>query len=108
MAAQPRHRQGRGVFFIARSTQNLLCRLGGLQTPSGEAKFALGDNRAIDRRNSLHEREIMSKFQGLHMDEPVKFAVEKRKLFVIDKVCWGQEHEMKVVKKVLRQPQQQP
>jgi hypothetical protein len=33
---------------------------------------------------------------------PVKFAVEKRKLFVIDED--GKEHEMEIVKKVLRQP----
>jgi hypothetical protein len=35
----------------------------------------------------------------------VKFAVEKRKLFVIDED--GKEHEMEIVKKVLKQPSEQ-
>jgi len=33
---------------------------------------------------------------------PVRYAVEKRKLYVIDDD--GKEHEMEVVKRILRQP----
>src|SRR5713101_1789128 len=43
-----------------------------------------------------------SKPANLTVNGPVKFAVEKRKLFVIDED--GKEHEMEIVKKVLRQP----
>jgi hypothetical protein len=38
----------------------------------------------------------------LTVNAPVKYAVEKRKLFVVDED--GKEHEMEIVKKVLRQP----
>ena len=43
-----------------------------------------------------------SKPANLTVNGPVKFAVEKRKLFAIDED--GKEHEMEIVKKVLRQP----
>ena len=43
-----------------------------------------------------------SKPANLTVNGPVKFAVEKRKLFVIDED--GKEHEMEIVKKVLREP----
>jgi uncharacterized protein YaiE (UPF0345 family) len=39
---------------------------------------------------------------NLTVNGPVKFAVEKRKLFVIDDD--GKEHEMEIEKKILRQP----
>lgn len=42
-----------------------------------------------------------SKPANLTVNGPVKFAVEKRKLFVIDED--GKEHEMEIVKKVLKQ-----
>ena len=38
------------------------------------------------------------------MNGPVKYAVEKRKLFVMDED--GKEHEMEIVKKTLRLPDQ--
>ena len=47
-----------------------------------------------------------SKPANLTVNGPVKFAVEKRKLFVIDED--GKEHEMEIVKKVLRQPPEAP
>lgn len=47
-----------------------------------------------------------SKPANLTVNGPVKFAVEKRKLFVIDED--GKEHEMEIVKKVLREPAQAP
>lgn len=47
-----------------------------------------------------------SKAANLTVNGPVKFAVEKRKLFVIDED--GKEHEMEIVKKVLRQPAEAP
>ena len=47
-----------------------------------------------------------SKPANLTVNGPVKFAVEKRKLFVIDED--GKEHEMEIVKKVLRQPAEAP
>ncbi len=43
-----------------------------------------------------------SKPANLTVNGPVKFAVEKRKLFVIDED--SKEHEMEVVKKILRLP----
>lgn len=47
-----------------------------------------------------------SKPANLTVNGPVKFAVEQRKLFVIDED--GKEHEMEIVKKVLRQPAEAP
>lgn len=47
-----------------------------------------------------------SKAANLSVNGPAKFAVEKRKLFVIDED--GKEHEMEIVKKVLRQPAEAP
>ena len=47
-----------------------------------------------------------SKAANLTVNGPVKFAVEKRKLFVIDDD--GKEHEMEIVKKVLRLPAEPP
>jgi len=47
-----------------------------------------------------------SKPANLTVNGPVKFAVEKRKLFVIDEE--GKEHEMEIVNKVLRQPAEAP
>lgn len=43
-----------------------------------------------------------SKPANLTVNAPVKFAVEKRKLFVIDDD--GKEHEMEIIKRVLKQP----
>jgi hypothetical protein len=48
-----------------------------------------------------HLQELSSKPANLTVNQPVKFAVEKWKLFVIDDK--GKEHEMKIVKKVVRQ-----
>jgi hypothetical protein len=47
-----------------------------------------------------------SKPANLTVNGPVKFAVEKRKLFVIDED--GKEHEMAIVKRILRLPDEQP
>ena len=47
-----------------------------------------------------------SKPANLTVNGPVKFAIERRKLFVIDED--GKEHEMEIVKKVLRQPAEPP
>src|ERR1035437_10880253 len=46
-----------------------------------------------------------SKPANLTVNGPVKFAIEKRKLFVIDED--GKEHEMEIVKKVLKLPSDQ-
>jgi hypothetical protein len=43
-----------------------------------------------------------SKPANLAVNAPVKFAVEKRNLFVIDGD--GKEHEITIVKKILRHP----
>jgi hypothetical protein len=45
-----------------------------------------------------------SKAANLTVNGPVKFTVEKRNLFVIDED--GKEHEMKILKKILRQIEQ--
>ena len=45
-----------------------------------------------------------SKPANLTVNGPVKFAVEKRKLFVVDEA--GKEHEMEIIKRVLRLPEQ--
>jgi hypothetical protein len=45
-----------------------------------------------------------SKPANLTVNGPVKFAVEKRKLFVIDED--GKEHEMEIIKRFLRVPEQ--
>lgn len=47
-----------------------------------------------------------SKPANLTVNGPVKFAVEKRKLFVIDED--GKQHEMEIVKRILRLPAEQP
>ena len=47
-----------------------------------------------------------SKPANLTVNGTVKFAVEKRRLFVIDDD--GKEHEMEIVKQILRQPTEQP
>jgi hypothetical protein len=47
-------------------------------------------------------RWIWSKAADLTVNGPVKYAVEKQKLFVLDED--GKEQEMKIVKKILRQP----
>lgn len=44
-----------------------------------------------------------SKPANLTVNGPVKYAVEKRKLYVVDDD--GKEHEMEVVKRILKQPQ---
>ena len=41
-----------------------------------------------------------SKAANVTVNGPVKYAVEKRKLFVMDEV--GKEHEMEIIKKTLR------
>jgi len=46
-----------------------------------------------------------SKPANLTVNGPVKFSVEKRKVFVVDED--GKEYEMEVVKKVLKQPNAQ-
>jgi hypothetical protein len=47
-----------------------------------------------------------SKPANLTVNGPVRFAVEKRKLFVIDED--GKEHEMAIVKRILRLPVENP
>jgi hypothetical protein len=51
-------------------------------------------------------RWVWSKPANVTVNGPVKFAVEKRKLFVIDED--GKEHEMEIIKKVLREKSNQP
>jgi hypothetical protein len=58
------------------------------------------DTYAYFAQERLHWR--WSKPANLTVNGPVKYAVEKRKLFVVDDD--GKEHEMEIVKKVLRQP----
>jgi hypothetical protein len=53
-----------------------------------------------------HLQEMSSKPANLTVNEPVKCAVDKRKLFVIDQD--GKEHEMEIVKKVLRHAPHRP
>jgi|ERR1035437_4125416 hypothetical protein len=47
-----------------------------------------------------------SKAANLTVNAPVKFAVEKRKLFLIDED--GKEHQMEIIKRILRLPVEQP
>jgi len=44
-----------------------------------------------------------SKPANLTVNGPVKYAIEKRRLYVIDED--GKEHEMEIVKRILRQPE---
>ena len=62
-----------------------------------------GDTYAYLAQERLRWR--WSKAANLTVNGPVKYAVEKRKLFVIDED--GKEHEMEIVKKILRQPAEQ-
>ena len=67
--------------------------------------FAIeGDTRVYMAQERL--RWKWSKPANLTVNAPVKFAVEKRKLFVIDDD--GKEHEMEILKQVLKQPQPAP
>ena len=59
-----------------------------------------GDTHAYLAQERLRWR--WSKPANLTVNGPVKFAVEKRKLFVIDED--GKEHEMGIIKKSLRLP----
>jgi hypothetical protein len=62
--------------------------------------FAIeGDTRVYMAQERL--RWKWSKPANLTVNAPVKFAVEKRKLFVIDDD--GKEHEMEILKQVLKQ-----
>ena len=63
-----------------------------------------GDTHAYLAQERL--RWKWSKPANLTVNGPVKFAAENRKLFVIDED--GKEHEMEIVKKVLRQPPEAP
>jgi hypothetical protein len=58
-----------------------------------------GDTHAYLAEERLRWR--WSKPANVTVNAPVKFTVEKHKLFVIDED--GKEHEMEIVKKVLRQ-----
>jgi hypothetical protein len=69
-----------------------------------ETFFIEGDTHAYLVQERLRWR--WSKPANLTVNGPVKFAVDKRKLFVIDED--GKEHEMEIVKKVLRQPPEAP
>ena len=63
--------------------------------------FAIeGDTRVYMAQERL--RWKWSKPANLTVNASVKFAVEKRKLFVIDDD--GKEHEMEILKQVLKQP----
>jgi hypothetical protein len=59
-----------------------------------------GDTYAYVAQERL--RWKWSKPANLTVNGPVEYAVEKQKLFVIDDD--GKEHEMEIVKKILRQP----
>ena len=50
-----------------------------------------------------HLRWRWSKAANVTVNGPVKYAVEKRKLYVVDED--GKEHEMDIVKKTLRLPE---
>lgn len=65
-----------------------------------ETFFIEGDTYAYLAQERLKWR--WSKPANLTVNGPVKYAVEKRKLFVMDED--GKEHEMEIVKKILRQP----
>lgn len=64
-----------------------------------ETFFIEGDTYAYLAQERLHWK--WSKPANLTINGPVKYAVEKRKLFVIDED--GKEHEMEIEKKILRQ-----
>jgi hypothetical protein len=59
-----------------------------------------GDSYAYLAQERLRWR--WSKPANLTVNGPVKYAVEKRKLFVVDED--GKEHEMEIVKKTLKVP----
>ena len=63
-----------------------------------------GDSHAYMAQERL--RWKWSKPANLTVNAPVKFAVAKRKLFVIDDD--GREHEMEIIKQVLKQPANEP
>jgi len=63
--------------------------------------FAIeGDTHIYIAQERLHWK--WSKPASLTVNGPVKFAIEKRKLFVVDDD--GKEHEMGIIKQVLKQP----
>jgi hypothetical protein len=49
-----------------------------------------------------HIRWRWSKAADVAVNEKIKFAVDKRKLYVLDDE--GKEHEMEIVKRILKQP----
>jgi hypothetical protein len=53
-----------------------------------------------------HIKWRWSKPANLTVNGPVKYAIEKRKLYVVDED--GKEHEMEIVKKTLRTPDPAP
>ena len=63
-----------------------------------------GEKYAFKAQERLKWR--WSKPANLTVNGPVKFAVEKRKLFVRDED--GKEHEMEILKRILRLPAEQP
>jgi hypothetical protein len=63
-----------------------------------------GDTYAYLAQERLRWR--WSKPANLTVNGPVKYAVEKRKLFVIDDD--GKEHEMEIIKRILKQSPEQP
>ena len=58
-------------------------------------------NASMKREAQERLKWRWSKPANLTVNGPVKYAVEKRKLFVMDED--GREHEMEIVKKTLRQ-----
>ena|SRR5579862_3960562 len=60
-----------------------------------------GDQYAYLAQERLRWR--WSKPANLTVNGPVKYVVEKRKLIVLDED--GKEHEMEILKKILRQPE---
>lgn len=60
-----------------------------------------GDTEAYQAQEHIKWR--WSKAANLTVNGPVKYAIEKRKLYVIDED--GKEHEMEIVKKTLRTPE---
>lgn len=63
-----------------------------------------GESHAYFAQQRLRWR--WSKPANLTVNGPVKFAVRKRKLFVIDED--DKQHEMKIIKRILRLPEEQP
>jgi hypothetical protein len=72
--------------------------LGGVQSTVDHYVIETPDSAYLVERTRLN----LAKAAALHRYQPVKFAVEKNKVWVVDQE--GKEYEAKIVKRVLRQP----